>query len=162
MDDSEAMGAEVYVKRVEDGDVEAFYQHQADPQATRMAAFPAREREAFAAHWATLRADPAIITETIVAAGQVAGNVVSWEQSGERLVGYWIGRQFWGRGIATRALQLFVLQVRSRPLYAHVAAHNVASMRVLQKCGFRETAVGEPPAVADGDGVAEVVFTLDD
>jgi hypothetical protein len=98
MDDSEAMGVEVYVKRVEDGDVEAFYQHQADPQATRMAAFPAREREAFAAHWATLRADPAIITQTIVAAGQVAGNVVSWDQSDERLVGYWIGRQFWGRG----------------------------------------------------------------
>jgi RimJ/RimL family protein N-acetyltransferase len=157
----ERLGPEIYIRRVEDGDVEAFYQHQADPQAARMAAFPAREREAFAAHWAKLRADPENIMQTIVASGQVAGNVVSWEQSGERLVGYWIGRQFWGRGIATRALELFVLQVRSRPLYAHVAAHNAGSIRVLQKCGFRETARGEPPAVADSDGVAEVVFTLD-
>ena len=42
----------------------------------------------------------------------------------------------WGRAIATQALNQFIGQVQTRPLYAHVAKHNIASIRVLQKCGF--------------------------
>ena len=41
------------------------------------------------------------------------------------LVGYWIGRRDWGRGIATRALALFLERVTTRPLYAFVAVNNV-------------------------------------
>jgi RimJ/RimL family protein N-acetyltransferase len=72
----------------------------------------------------------------------VAGNVVSFEQDGEREVGYWIGREYWGKGVATEALSQFLdhVEVR-RPLYAGVAKHNVASIRVLEKCGF--TIVGK-------------------
>ena len=33
------------------------------------------------------------------------GNIGCWEQEGRRPVGYWIGREFWGKGLATRALQ---------------------------------------------------------
>lgn len=162
MNESEPLVLEVCVRDVEDGDLDVFFEHQIDPRATRMAAFPAREREPFVAHWAKLLADPGIIAQTIVAAGHVAGNVVSWEQSGKRLVGYWIGRQYWGRGIATRALALFVNQVQLRPLYANVAAHNAGSMRVLQKFGFRQIAAQDAPSpVADGDGVEEVVFILE-
>jgi RimJ/RimL family protein N-acetyltransferase len=41
-----------------------------------------------------------------------------------------------GRGIATEAISAFLLLEQTRPLYASVAKHNAASIRVLQKCGF--------------------------
>lgn len=114
-----------------------FFEQQLDPDATAMAAFPARDRESFMAHWAKIMADDSNILKTILFDGQVAGNIVSWEQSGEREVGYWIGKEFWGKGIATKALAAFLGHVKTRPLYAHVAKHNIASRRVLEKCGFR-------------------------
>jgi RimJ/RimL family protein N-acetyltransferase len=92
------------------------------------------------AHWERIRADKSVVTQTIGVDGQVAGNLVSWEQEGHHEIGYWLGRDYWGRGIATQALALFIAQVKARPLYAYVAVHNIASMRVLEKCGFRRAA----------------------
>ena len=100
-----------------------------------MALFPAREREAFDAHWRRILADPSVTVRTIDYDGAVAGNVGSWEQEGRQLVGYWIGREFWGRGIATSALSQLVAEL-GRPLYAWVARSNLGSIRVLEKCGF--------------------------
>ncbi|HSK97691.1 MAG TPA: GNAT family N-acetyltransferase [Euzebyales bacterium] len=152
----------VAVRDVGDGDVEVFFEHQRDPEATRMAAFPAREWEVFVAHWRRLRADATVVTRTVLVDGQVAGNVVSWEQSGRRRVGYWIGREHWGRGVATRALGLFLGQLRTRPLYADVAVHNVGSMRVLERCGFERVHEAERGATRSAaDDVEEVTFVLE-
>jgi RimJ/RimL family protein N-acetyltransferase len=52
------------------------------------------------------------------------------------MVGYWLGKAYWGRGIASSALALFLDDERHRPLLATVAAHNVGSRRVLEKAGF--------------------------
>jgi RimJ/RimL family protein N-acetyltransferase len=118
-------------------DLPIFFEHQSDPEAVAMAAFPAREYDAHMAHWAdNVLPDETAFKRTIDVDGQVAGNVVSWEADGRRMVGYWIGREFWGRGVATRALSAFLDEVTTRPLYAHVATTNVASIRVLEKCGF--------------------------
>jgi RimJ/RimL family protein N-acetyltransferase len=117
-------------------DLPVFFEQQMDPVANQLAAFPARDREKFMAHWAKILADEQVVTQTILFNGQVAGNVVSFEMSGKREVGYWLGREFWGRGIATRALAAFLELVKIRPMYAHVAKHNHASRRVLEKCGF--------------------------
>jgi len=126
----------VILRDVRKDDLPIFYAHQADPEANQMAAFPAREWDAFMAHWAKIMTNPNIDKKTILFEGQVAGNVVSFEISGEREVGYWIGKTYWGKGIATRALNQFLKIVKVRPLYAHVVKHNVASRRVLEKCGF--------------------------
>ena len=131
------MADDVLLREVTEADLPIFFEHQRQPEAVRMAAFPAREQEAFMAHWAKILADETIIKQTISFRGQVAGNVVSFVQSGEREVGYWIGQEFWGQGIASRALGLFLEQETRRPLYAHVAKHNLASRRVLEKCGFK-------------------------
>jgi RimJ/RimL family protein N-acetyltransferase len=101
-----------------------------------MALFPARERDAFDAHWRKLLADETLTKKTIVHEGQVAGNVVSWPQDGRQLVGYWVGREFWGQGLATAALAELTEELATRPLYAWVARSNPASIRVLEKCGF--------------------------
>lgn len=126
----------IHLRDVTEGDLPAFFEHQLDPDANHMAAFPARDRDAFTAHWTKIMADETVTIKTILLDGHVAGNVVSWEQSGERLVGYWIGKKYWGKGVATEALSAFLLHVKARPLRARVAKHNIASIRVLEKCGF--------------------------
>jgi RimJ/RimL family protein N-acetyltransferase len=149
---------DVYLRDVEDGDLALFFAHQMDREATQMAAFPAREWEAFMTHWGMIRADQSVVTQTVVVNGQVAGNLVSWNQDGHHEIGYWIGRDYWGRGIATEALALFIDQVKARPLQAYVAVHNIGSMRVLEKCGFRRAAAPEALASpAEGDMVASEV-----
>jgi RimJ/RimL family protein N-acetyltransferase len=124
------------LRDVLESDLDAFYEHQREPEANEMAIFPARDREAFDAHWRKILADDSTIQKTIVDEGEVAGNIGSWEQDGRRLVGYWVGREFWGKGLATRALQEFVRELTDRPLHAWVATSNVGSIRVLEKCGF--------------------------
>ena len=151
----------VRLRSVEDADLAAFFDHQADPQAVEMAAFPARDRDQFAAHWAKLRDDDTLVVRTIVADGVVAGNIGSWPDDGQQLLGYWVGREHWGRGVATRALALLVDEVSIRPLYAHVAAHNAGSIRVLEKCGFRRDRAQEATAPESEDGIEELVFVLD-
>ena len=131
------------LRDVEVADLAVFFEHQLDPEATRMAGFPARDREPFLVHWDRILGDESIVKKTVLFQGEVAGNVVSFVNAGEREVGYWVGRDFWGKGVATRALAEFLeLEIR-RPLYANVARHNVASMKVLVNCGFRIS--GEEP-----------------
>lgn len=160
---------EVRLRPVEDADLGTFFEHQADPEANEMAAFPARGKEQFAAHWARIRADDTAVLRTIVADGTVAGYITSWEQEGQRLIAYWVGREHWGRGVATQALAQFTRQVTAqftrqvtaRSLQAHVAAHNAGSIRVLEKCGFRRGRVQEATAPAPDDGIEELIFVLD-
>ena len=146
--------ARVVLREVTEDDLPAFFEHQLDPEATRMAAFPSRDLDAFMSHWRRILADPTVVARTVVFDGQVAGNVGSWEQSGEWQVGYWIGREFWGKGVATSALSQFLRHVRIRPLWAHVVKHNIASIRVLEKCGFT---ISEQ----EGGASEEVVLRLD-
>jgi RimJ/RimL family protein N-acetyltransferase len=120
-----------------------------------MAAFPTTEHDAFLAHWARTLANDSALTLAIVCDGEVAGNIGCWEADGRRFVGYWIGRKFWGRGLATQALAELVDRVETRPLYAHVVAGNVASIRVLEKNGFVEV-----DRHAAGDGLEELVLEL--
>jgi RimJ/RimL family protein N-acetyltransferase len=126
----------VLLRDVIESDLPIFFAQQLDPVANQMAAFPARDRDAFMSHWAKIMADESNIHKTILYGDQVAGNIVSWEHDEEREVGYWLGREFWGKGIATQALSLFLEQVTTRPLVAYVVKHNLASIRVLEKCGF--------------------------
>lgn len=146
------------LRDVIEDDLPIFFEHQCDPEAHRMAGFRPREHDAFMLHWRTkVLADPAARKRTIVVEGRVAGNIGSWDDDGKRFVGYWIGREFWGRGIATAALSEFSCEESTRPLYAHVAVQNVGSIRVLQKCGFRQVGDLQSPS----DGVGEYCFRLD-
>ena len=143
------------LREVVEDDLPILYEHECDPEAAAMAAFPSRDRDAFMAHWAKTLANDAALTMAIVADGEVAGNIGCWEADGQRFVGYWIGREFWGRGLATQALEELVGIVEARPLYAHVVQSNVASIRVLEKNGFVEA---ERHTVADG--IQELVLAL--
>jgi RimJ/RimL family protein N-acetyltransferase len=147
------MTRDVVLRDVIEADLPTFFEHQRDPEAARMAGFTSREHAAFMEHWAKILRDDTILKKAILYGGRLAGNVVCFEQFGRKLVGYWIGKEYWGRRIATRALAEFLQQVATRPLYAHVAKHNAASLRVLEKCGFvlcgHELGLGGPPAGSD-------------
>ena len=76
------IGVDAVLREVVDSDLDAFFEHQRDPEANRMAAFPARDREAFDAHWRRLLADDSLMKKTIVYEGEVAGNVGCYEKEG--------------------------------------------------------------------------------
>lgn len=156
----------VELREVTEADLPTFFEHELDPDASRMAAFPARDRDGFMTHWRTkVLGNPTNAVRTVLADGRVAGWVSAWDQDGRRLVGYWIGKAFWGRGVATAGLSAFLEVERTRPLYAFVAAHNAGSIRVLEKCGFTMseedfgfTMSEEDPAF--DDGVEELLYEL--
>ena len=128
------------LRDVEANDLPHFFEHQQDAEANRMAAFPPRDWDAFTKHWReTVLTETSGVRKTVVVDGAVAGYVLSWAAAdGARLVGYWIARSHWGRGLATEALSAFLRSERTRPLRAYVASRNAGSIRVLQKCGFKE------------------------
>ena len=130
------MSIRVRLRDVREDDLPTLFEHQMDPEANRMANFDARDRDAFMTHWAKILADETLLAKTVVHDDTIAGNVVSWTHDGERDVGYWIGREHWHKGVATAALGAFLAELQERPLFAHVAEHNVGSIRVLEKCGF--------------------------
>jgi RimJ/RimL family protein N-acetyltransferase len=151
----------VGLRKVEDQDLAVFFAHQSDPRSAAMAAFPPRDEARFAEHWSRIRADRTVVTRTILVEGSVAGHIGCWQQDGQHLLGYWVGRAWWGRGVASRALALFLDEVSVRPLRAHAAVHNLGSVRVLEKCGFRRDHAQEAEAPPPEDGVEEVVLVLE-
>jgi ribosomal protein S18 acetylase RimI-like enzyme len=132
-----------------------------------MAAFTAKDpmdREAFMSKWTGILADGTITKQTILFDEHVAGNVVSFVApwSGKREVSYWIGRAFWGKGIATKALSQLLSHLKARPLYARAAKDNIASIRVLKKCGFTITGFEKGFANARGEEIEEAILELGD
>lgn len=155
---------DVQLRDVRQEDVGVFFAQQLDPQANHMAAFTSpdpHDRLAFEAKWQRILNDEHIRQQTILAGGRIAGHVLKYELFGEPEISYWLGREFWGQGVATRALQLFLLQVRERPLFGRAAADNIASIRVMEKCGFRVIGRGRGYANARDQAFDEVVLQLD-
>ena len=155
---------QLVLRAVEDRDLSVLFEHATDPDAIRMAAFTSSDfddRAAFERRWARLRSDGSTTNRVVEVDGRVVGHIASFDLEGHREVTYWIGREHWGRGIATRALQEFLQVEATRPLYAGAARDNSASIRVLIKCGF--LIVGEGRAFAHGrnEETDEVVLRLD-
>lgn len=151
---------DVHLRDVVADDLPIFFEQQLDPQATQMAAFPARDQDAFMAHWAKILRDETALLQTILFEGRVAGNVVCWGQSDRWFIGYWLGQEYWGKGIATQALAEFLKHVKARPLYAYVAKHNLASRRVLEKSGFTVLFEDTVPAGTPGQEIEEFLLKL--
>ncbi|MEU6556859.1 GNAT family N-acetyltransferase [Streptomyces sp. NPDC046915] len=154
---------EVVLREVHDSDLPVFYRHTNDPEAVWMAAFTPEDpadRDAFDAHWRKIRSSAGVTARTVLADGDVVGSAAVYGQPGSREVTYWIDRAYWGRGLATAALRGLLAEVPERPLYARAAADNAGSLRVLHKCGFRESARARGYANARGAEIEEVVLLL--
>ncbi|MFT5232389.1 MAG: ribosomal-protein-alanine N-acetyltransferase [Candidatus Krumholzibacteriia bacterium] len=145
-----------------EADMPVLFEQQKDKVAVEMAAFTAKDPQdagAFVAKTTSLIANPEIDTMTIEVGSQVVGNVMGFEMFGQRAVCYWLGREFWGHGYATAALDLFLAQNTKWPITARVAHDNLGSLRVLKKCGFE--VVGDEVGFAEGRGaeIREIVVS---
>lgn len=145
-------------------DVPIFYRMHADPEANRAGAFTPRSKPAFFKHWRKVLKNRLNLKKTLIADGEVAGYLVSFYRTGtgkpkRREIGYWIGREFWGRGLATAGLKILLQSHRIRPLYARVAKTNPASKKVALKCGFKKWKEGRYRNEA-GKTVEEIVLVL--
>lgn len=157
--------SDILLREVTPEDLAIFYEQQKDPSANWMAAFTVKDPTdwlAFSAKWATILSDRTVTARAIICDGQVVGNVGSFVApwSGQREVTYWVGREYWGWGLATKALSAFVGLLAERPLYARAAADNNASIRVLEKCGFIPIGRDKGFAEARGEEIEEVVLEL--
>jgi RimJ/RimL family protein N-acetyltransferase len=158
------MTCDLLLRDVTEKDLPIFFEQQSDPEANHMAAFTAKDptnRESFTAHWNKILADATVIIKTIVFEGHVVGNILSYEEDGRPEVSYWLGKEYWGQGLATRALLAFLAYGnKARPIYARVAKDNPGSRRVLEKCGF--TIIGEAKGFANarGEEIEELLLEL--
>lgn len=118
-------------------DLPTLFAIQQDPAGGRLAGVLPRDRAGFDLAMERAMSDPAFTVRAIIADGGLAGSMACFKRDGRDFIGYWLAREHWGRGIATRAVMLLIEERAARPLYARVARHNIASLRVLLKCGFR-------------------------
>src|SRR5213592_753747 len=155
---------QLVLREIEDRDLGVLFEHSRDPDAIRMAAFTSPEaddRTAFEQRWSRLRSDRSTTNRVVEIDGRVVGHIASFDLEGQREVTYWIGREDWGRGVAARALQEFLLLEATRPLYARAASDSAASIRVLTECGFLIVGAGRGFAHGRNEETDEVVLRLD-
>ncbi len=142
------------LRPTEAADLSVLFEMQSDPEANRMAGTKPRTREAFLGAWERIFKDPMVNSRVIELGGPgawvIVGGIACFQapregraagdgsgQETRDCVGYWIAREHWGRGVASRALAMFLVEETRRPLHATAARANAASHRILVKCGFR-------------------------
>jgi RimJ/RimL family protein N-acetyltransferase len=138
------------------------YEWQRDPESNRLAVTNPRSREGFETHWANVLSDPALTARAVLAGDEMVGYIGCFGIDGHTNVGYRIDRNYWGQGIATRALKLLLREVPIRPIYAHVATSNHPSLHVLQKCGFVVERVQVSSATDRYPACEEAILVLKD
>jgi RimJ/RimL family protein N-acetyltransferase len=141
----------VKLRDLDDADLDQLFEWERDPRAVVMAAFTRADpsdRAAFDGHYQRTRNDPDVTLRAIECDGAMAGMIASFSMQGEREVSYWIDPSRWGRGVASAALDAFVQEEVTRPLFARVAEHNIGSAKVLTRAGFVQ--VASETSYADG------------
>ncbi|MFG3711950.1 GNAT family N-acetyltransferase [Micromonospora sp. NPDC047730] len=156
--------AEVALRPIDDSNLDALFEQMRDPESVRMAAFTTEnpdDRTAFDRHMAKVRTSPEVTTRAITVDRRLVGSIASFVMEGDTEVTYWIDRLFWGQGIASRALALFLESVPVRPVFARAASDNRGSLKVLQKAGF--AVIGTETSFANGRNaeIEETILRLD-
>jgi RimJ/RimL family protein N-acetyltransferase len=151
------------LRPVLESDVRIFFAQQSDPIARQQVAYVVPNPDdwpTFQEKWERILSDQTAITRAIVVAEVVVGNVGCHQWYGKPEVGYWVGREYWGRGIATRALTELLREWPTRPVYAFTASDHAASQRMLTKCGFRECGRAKEYSHAREQEVEGIMFEL--
>lgn len=79
-------------------------------------------------------------------------------------IGYWLGRRYWGRGIMSEAVVAVTAAAFAEPetirVHAPVFSWNRASMRILEKAGYRREAVLVRSGYRDGTVFDRILFAI--
>ena len=155
--------AHVALRALSNEDLDALFAMMRDPAAVAMAAFTASDpsdRRAFDARVANARSSPANTLRAVTSDGSFVGTVASFPSDGHLGVTYWIDRVYWGRGIASRALELLLHEVATRRIRARVASDNVASRWILEKAGFSRVGTEISHAAGRAGEIQETILEL--
>lgn len=156
------MSSGITLRPVERGDLDAIAAFSSDPESNDMAMVRPRSDDEFAALWDSILSPGSdTVARVIERDGGVVGFINAFTHDGETYVGYWVDRAHWGRGIATAAMGVFLGEVERRPLFAVVAATNVGSARVLERCGFVKIGERDAPDQGRYRACLEASYRLD-
>ncbi len=154
---------DIKLRRTEVADLNNFFQFQLDKEAGYLAAFipedPSDKSAYFIKH-TKLLSDPSVNSQTIIVDNIIAGSIAKFVMEGEAEITYWIDRNFWGQGIATKALKNFLTVETVRPIFGRVAFDNFGSQKVLEKCGFVKTGTEKGYANARQTEIEEFIYKL--
>jgi ribosomal-protein-alanine N-acetyltransferase len=154
----------IILRKTEPADLETLFIHQLDETYAHMAAFmneKYKDKDAYLTKWNKLLAEGLNI-RTILLGDKIAGSVFTWQMGNDLQISYGVGKEYWNMGIATSALQQFLAIAPQRPLFGSVAFDNVASAKVLTKCGFKKIAEETSYAFARKKEIVEIVYLLED
>lgn len=146
-----------------ESDLITFFHNQTDEEANYMAAFTPKnpnDQEAYLNKWKKLMHHDSIHMQTIVVGEQVIGCVVKFVMEGDAEITYAISKAYWGKGLTTKAVQQFLEQETTRPIFGRVAYDNFASQRILEKAGFKRIGKEKGFANARGKEIEEFIYKL--
>lgn len=156
-----AENMDITLKLTELTDLEQLFLFQIDAEGCYLAAFMAKDhadKEAYIAKYTGFLSNPDINMRTIWVNGSIAGSVAKYVMDGKAEITYWIDKQYWGQGIATKALTEFLKIETTRPIYGRTAFDNIGSQKVLVKCGFIKIATDRGFANARQAEIEEYIF----
>lgn len=151
----------IELRPVQRNDLPVFFAFETDPESSALAGVKPRDHDAFLANWEKISTDDSVVEQAIIADGVLVGRVTCFVRDGNAELGYWIGREFWGRGIAGRAVGMFLDEDARMPLHAHVSAANAASIRLLERHGFERTGQTDEPETERYIAGTVLAFRLD-
>ena len=155
--------SEIILRKTELTDLEFFFIFQLDDEANYLAAFTSKDptdKTAYLQKYTKFLNEPTINNQTIIVDNIIAGSVAKFELEGQAEVTYWIDKQFWGKGIATKALKEFLKNENARPIFGRVAFDNFASQKVLEKCNFVKIGTDKGFANARQAEIKEFIYKL--
>ncbi len=153
----------IILRQTKFADLEYFFQFQLNNEAIYLAAFTPKDptdKTMYMEKWKILLNDPTVNIRTICVDDTIAGSVSKYEIEGEAEITFWIDNKFWGKGIATKALQDFLTIESTRPVFGRVAFDNFGSQKVLEKSGFIKVGTDKGFANARQTEIEEFIYKL--
>ncbi len=153
----------IRLTKTEKEDLNTLFQFQLDKKANYLAAFTPKDpsdKTTYIEKYSKHIADPTINMRTIKMNDEIIGSIAKFFIEDEAEITYWVDRKFWGKGIATNALQFFLKIEKIRPIRARVAFDNYGSQKVLEKNGFVKTGSDKGFANARQTEVEEYIYKL--
>ncbi len=145
-------------------DLEHLFQFQLNEEAIYLAAFTPKDptnKAAYIEKYTKHLTDPTNNTQTIWLDDTIIGSIAKFIMFGDAEITYWIDRQYWGKGIASKTLQQFLDIERTRPVFGRVAFDNIGSQKVLQKAGFKRIGQDKGFANARQAEIEEFIYKLE-
>jgi len=154
---------DIKLRPTEISDLDTLFQFQLDKEGGYMAAFMPKDptdKVAYINKLTKLLDDPTVNNQTIILDNIIVGSIAKFVMEGDTEITYWIGRNFWGQGIATKALNKFLTIDTFRPIFGRVAFDNFGSQKVLEKCGFEKVGSDKGFANARQTEIEEFIYKL--